>query len=102
MVFWSRYDNLHHHCRDHRCHLDLENSLTVMNKNTTSHFTVGDLKYNRTRFPELVYSGLGRGCWSFFNRDDDGTLHRVGPFYATKAELLSDLYRYATEFGCQG
>lgn len=52
-----------------------------------------DRKY-RTRFSELVYARLDRQHWSFFTTDTDS---RVGPLYASKAELLADLARYARE-----
>ena len=58
-----------------------------------------NLKYNHTRFPELDYANLGKGVWSFFNVDPDGTRNKVGLHYASKMELLCDLTRYAKEFG---
>jgi hypothetical protein len=58
-----------------------------------------NIKYNRTRFPELDYAQICRGCWSFFNVDETGYRSKVGPHYATKIELLCDLDRYAKEFG---
>ena len=50
----------------------------------------------RTRFAELTYGRADKRLWSFFN---DGA--RVGPLYASKAELLADLHRFAREFGCE-
>lgn len=58
-------------------------------------FLCGELKYEKTRFKELVFAKLTPGEWSFFNVDEDGERHRVGSIYATKAELLADLARYA-------
>lgn len=58
-------------------------------------------KFYATRFrsgdEELVYGPIGRE-WSFFIRSD-GREHRVGEVYRTKTELLSDLDRYAWEYG---
>ncbi len=56
-------------------------------------------RYNKTRFPELVYANIERGLWTLFNVDSDGTKNKVGPHYATKVEPLVDLPRYAKEFG---
>ena len=58
-----------------------------------------NLKYNKTRFPEFEYGQLGKSCWTLFHVDPDGYKAQVGPWYATKLELLVDLPRYAKEFG---
>lgn len=50
-----------------------------------------------TRFLELAYANHGRGLWRIIATD---TGQAIGPHYATKAELLADLNRYATEYGC--
>ena len=53
------------------------------------------MEYRKTRFPELVYGKLASANeWSFFATD---TYSRVGPIYASKAELLADLTRYAKD-----
>lgn len=62
---------------------------------------INPLKFQSTRFKELVYANMDRGLWRLFNVDYDGEKHAVGPYYSTKAELLADLTRYATNFGCE-
>ena len=49
----------------------------------------------RTRFPELNYERHGK-VWRFL---DSTTGAAVGPTYASKAELLADLERYAYDGG---
>lgn len=49
-----------------------------------------------TRFPELSYERIDPRCWRFV--DADGS--EIGPMYPTKAELLADLDRFATHYGC--
>ena len=49
-----------------------------------------------TRFKELSLGDFN-GFYQFMN---DGS--QVGPQYATKAEALADLDRYAAQFGCEG
>jgi hypothetical protein len=59
-------------------------------------------QYCATRFPTLFYANLGRSFWSFFVKDEGDTHYaRVGPNYATKAELLGDLTRYARDYGLE-
>lgn len=54
------------------------------------------MRLYKTRFPELLYGNLGkRHGWSFFTNEPHPA--RVGPIYATRAELLADLTRYARE-----
>ena len=55
------------------------------------------MKWSKTRFPELGYADTGHGVWRII--DTDGGC-AVGPFYATKAELLANLESYAVDFGC--
>ncbi len=50
-----------------------------------------------TRFAELAYTQTGPGLWRIVATDTGNT---IGPFYATKAELLADLARYAKDYGC--
>lgn len=50
-----------------------------------------------TRFSELAYTQTAPGLWRIV---DTGTGLTIGPFYATKAELLADLARYAKNYGC--
>jgi len=61
---------------------------------------IGRIRYHSTRYPELVYGKIEAGYWSIFNHDGDGSNHQCGPHYSTRAELLGDLHRYASEFGC--
>lgn len=52
------------------------------------------MKLTKTRFAEISYASIKPKGWSFF---DSSTGNRVGEIYASKAELLSDLSRYAKE-----
>ena len=56
-------------------------------------------KRYRTRFTELDYSRHAQGLWRVIATD---TGQAIGPHYASKAELLTDLTRYATDYGCEG
>ena len=51
----------------------------------------------RTRFSDLSYRCDAPGLWRIVATDTDSS---IGPYYASKAELLSDLERYAKEYGC--
>lgn len=53
-----------------------------------------------TRFASLGYRCDGHGLWRIYDVDDRDSMAAVGPFYRTKAELLADLERYASEYGC--
>lgn len=53
-------------------------------------------KLNKTRWPDLKYYNVKRGLWRIVVAPD---WRVVGPHYASKAELLADLTRYATEYG---
>jgi len=53
--------------------------------------------YHRTRYRELEFAKIEPGCWQFIDAE---TKSQIGPHYASKAELLADLERYAREFGC--
>lgn len=48
-----------------------------------------------TRYPELGYADHGNGLWRIVTMEDGSG---VGPHYASKAELLADLGRYADEY----
>jgi len=50
-----------------------------------------------TRFAELGYRMDAPGCWRFVDRS---TKASVGRHHPSRALLLADLNRYATEFGC--
>jgi len=52
-----------------------------------------------TRLPELSYEKHAAGLWRIIATD---TGQAIGPHYASKAELLADLERYAREYGCYG
>ncbi len=49
---------------------------------------------NKTRFPELGFRKDAPGLWRFVCTE---TGQSVGPQYASKAELLADLTRYALD-----
>lgn len=50
-----------------------------------------------TRFPELNYERQSPSLWRFI---DATTGRHVGPQYRTERELLADMQRFATVFGC--
>lgn len=49
-----------------------------------------------TRFPELGYVKDAPDLWRIVTTEDGA---RIGPHYRTKAELLADIDRYATDYG---
>jgi hypothetical protein len=53
-----------------------------------------------TRYPELGYRQDGPSLWRIYALGD-GRPAGVGPQYRTRAELLADLDRYATDYGCR-
>lgn len=61
-------------------------------------------KLHKTRFAgngeALCYCKIGKGWQFIIVRGSEGS--QVGQFYASKDEILSDLYRYATEYGFNG
>ena len=64
-------------------------------------------KLYKTRFTEIGFTLNSPGDWRFVDLSDaqDGNkdhMHCVGASYATKAELLSSVERYAAEYGCDG
>jgi len=65
----------------------------------------GERQFHKTRFSEggqcLLYAKVDKRTWSFFHMDTatDKNPARVGPLYASKAELLADAERYGREFG---
>jgi hypothetical protein len=50
-----------------------------------------------TRYAKLGYRKDGPDLWRLCTTEDGCA---VGPHYASKAELLADLERFAAEFGC--
>ena len=47
-----------------------------------------------TRFPGLFYDEAAKGLWRIMDADGAG----IGQLYASKAELLADLDRYAADY----
>lgn len=56
------------------------------------------MKEYKTRYPELNYFH-NVDHWRIIATD---THSSVGPYYHSRAELLADLERYASEYGCVG
>lgn len=54
-----------------------------------------------TRYKELGYRKDGPMLWRICDLTGERA-QAVGAYYATKAELLADLDRYAAEYGCDG
>src|SRR5438105_674758 len=61
-----------------------------------AEYGVADDSIRPTRYPRLGYRCDGRALWRIYDRETDSA---VGPHYASKAELLGDLARYAVMFG---
>jgi hypothetical protein len=64
-------------------------------------------KLYKTRFTEIGFTLNSPGDWRFVDLSDaqDGNkdhMHCIGASYATKAELLASVERYAAEYGCDG
>lgn len=62
-------------------------------------WTEHETRFRQDDGQRLVFAKL-RDHWRImvYNAPNDGP-HGVGPLYATKAELLADLTRYALEYG---
>lgn len=56
-----------------------------------------EMTVNKTRFIGMGFAKVASGLWRFVDTD---TGNCVGPQYRRKDELLADLTRYATEYGC--
>jgi hypothetical protein len=52
-----------------------------------------------TKYRELGYTRLDSKTWQFVSLEDR---RQVGRHYPTRASLLADLERYASEYGCDG
>lgn len=52
---------------------------------------------NTTRFKDIGYRRDAPNLWRFVDMSTDAS---IGPQFRTKAELLADLNRFATLFGC--
>ena len=64
-------------------------------------------KLYKTRFTEIGFTLNSPGDWRFVDLTDSlagekDTMHVIGASYATKAELLASVERYAAEYGCEG
>lgn len=60
------------------------------------------IKINQTQYAGLGYANTnpaGKALWRVIDLHDAGRAAAVGPLYASKAELLADLARYATTWG---
>ena len=53
-----------------------------------------------TRYTELAYRKDDKNLWRIYDVTNSERPAATGPHYRTKSELLADLERYATEFGC--
>ena len=53
----------------------------------------------KTQYQELGYRMDSPGNWRVVATETDQS---IGPHYASKQELLADLPRYASEYGCAG
>jgi predicted membrane protein len=60
-------------------------------------FAIQSSPINKTRFKEIGFTKVAPGLWRFVDLETGAT---VGPHYARKDELLADLTRYATDYGC--
>ena len=54
-------------------------------------------RVHKTRFGELAFTQLDARTWMFLSMEDPARPRQVGEQYASKAELLADLTRYARE-----
>lgn len=66
-----------------------------MKKSAFNRKSCGPIR--RTRFPELNYQRQW-DCWRIVTADDEAA---IGPQYRSQAELLADLDRYASVYGCK-
>lgn len=60
----------------------------------------------KTRYTELNYGPTYPTGWTVrpdgWRFQDASTGNQIGPRYATRLELLADLERFASLFGCEG
>ena len=64
-------------------------------------------KLYKTRFTEIGFTLNSPGDWRFVDLSDaqDGNkanMHCIGASYPTREQLLSNVERYAAEYGCDG
>jgi len=64
----------------------------------SDRIVIGPGAVRPTRFKELGFRNDGHGLWRIYTTD---TENAIGPHYASMAELLGDLARYAKEYGCE-
>ena len=62
---------------------------------------------HKTRFTEIGFTLNSPGDWRFVDLSDaqDGNkanMHCIGASYPTREQLLSNVERYAAEYGCDG
>ena len=62
------------------------------------NISIGDRPIRPTRYPELGYRQDAPDLWRIYATEDRCP---VGPHFASKAELLADLHRYAAFYGCE-
>ncbi len=68
----------------------------------TATKTTFKYRIHPTRFAELGYVNYSPGDWRVVALDSDNPdTNSVGPHYRSKLELLADLERYATSYGCK-
>ena len=66
-----------------------------------------DGKLYKTRFAEIGFTLNSPGDWRFVDLSDaqDGNkanMHCIGASYPTREQLLSNVERYAAQYGCEG
>lgn len=57
---------------------------------------------HKTRFAELGFTKIEPGCWSFVDVTDRDSPNKVGSHYPSREQLVSNIERYAAEYGCEG
>lgn len=57
------------------------------------------MRIHKTRFDRLGYANVCPGIWQFIDLIEPCAPAQIGRLYATKAELLADLERFAQERG---
>ena len=69
-----------------------------MTTNGNAWYNRSNYNVRKTRFKELGYISDAPGLWRIVDMDGQA---RVGPQYTSLSELLADLERFATQFGCR-
>lgn len=65
--------------------------------NGTNQIILHSTQYNGLKYANT--NPAGKALWRIIDCHDVGREAPVGPLYASKAELLADLTRYATTWG---